>query len=230
MGVSVLVVDADRQSSLLHLRSLNQRLADDNNEYTTATDNGHIKPDKRYVSLFSGQTPWRIDSLDLSDADKVAAYIRIVREFDGIVLIDTPGSLEKNGIVPLLVQSDFLLCPFFYEMQTILSTAKFLICIDKLRKSFGEDMNSKLVLIPNRYRSSVGTRVEKSRIEQTLMTLRQFGIVSPDVKDTARIQHCSTLEFNMIQREACSPTFDFIVRETGMLMAIEQYLQQKAKL
>lgn len=218
MGVKVLVVDADRQQTLSQLRSLNS-LGGASNE--AAENTSQKKQDKRYVNILTGKL-WDIEPLAIRNSDEVAAHIRRLKEFDGVVLVDSPGSLTENGMVPLVVLSDFIFCPYFYEMQTLMSTANFIIFLQKLRKRF-PDMAAELILMPNRANPTVGTSKERERIDETVLVLRKYGKVAPDIRISSRIQHYTTTEFNLWQKEACHTAFNFILTETGLAAVFEKW-------
>lgn len=218
MGVKVLVVDADRQQTLSQLRSLNL-LGENTKE---AGENiSQKKQDRRYVNILTGKL-WDIEPLAIRNSEEVAAHISRLKEFNGVVLVDSPGSLTENGMVPLVVLSDLIFCPYFYEMQTLMSTANFIVFIQKLRKRF-PDMTAELILMPNRYNPTVGTSTERKRIDETVLVLRKYGKVAPDIKTSSRIQHYTTTEFNLWQKEACHTAFDFILEETGLAAVFDEW-------
>ena len=77
-----------------------------------------------------------------------------------VVLIDSPGSLKAEGLVPIFVNSDIIVVPFHYDLVTIPSTASFLLFLDRLRQAVGERMKAQLFIIPNLNDNRVGKRSE----------------------------------------------------------------------
>lgn len=213
MGHRVKVIDADRQQSLTTQRLMN--LKSEQLKEPEVEGKPTKNADKRYINLLTGN-PWEIIPIVIKDAQEVDTLMQELQSFDGVVLIDSPGSLTENGIVPMTLRSDFIITPFFFEMQTLVATAKYLVFVDKLRRRFPQDMRAQVILLPNRYKSSVGTKEEKLRIERTILSLRTYGKVAPDIKDTARIQYYTTTEFNLKQKEACENAFKFILNECGI--------------
>lgn len=214
-GVKVQVVDADRQQSLTQLRNLNQKAGQMKDQNAAAEESAARKPDKRYVNLLPAGHSWSIQQAAIRDAAQTDELMRQLKTFEGVVLIDSQGSLTENGMIPLVVMSDFIFCPFFYEMPTLFSTSSFLGFIEKIRARYPK-MTAQTILIPNKFKSSVGRANEKGLIDRTILALRRFGLVAPEIKDIGRIQFYSTLEFNLIQKDACSPTYDYILKETGL--------------
>ena len=66
-----------------------------------------------------------------------------------VVLMDSPGSLKTEGLIPLFVNSDIIIVPFHYDLVTVPSTASFLMFVDRLKKAVGERMKARLFIIPN---------------------------------------------------------------------------------
>lgn len=215
MGLQVFVVDADRQQTLSQLRRLNVKGQTSVENSPHATVPAGRKPDKRYINLLEGKL-WEVEPLVIRDAQQTEQYMAQLRQRQGVILVDSPGSLTENGIIPLLLLSDFICCPFVYEMGTLLSTAQFLVFVEKLRNRYPDFMKTKVNLIPNKFKATVGTTQEKQRIQKTIVTLGKYSKVAPDIRDVGRIQQYTTTSFNLIQKQACEDAFGFILRENGL--------------
>lgn len=207
LGVPVMVVDADKQGSLSGMRGMNLN-------YQPATTTLGL-PDAQEVRPI-----WSITQHNLSDAKETQQLFEELRQFEGVVLIDSPGSLLENGLVVTALLSDYIFCPFRYELQTLHATAKFVVFLQKVRNRYGNQMKSQLLFIPNHRDVRFGTKEEKARIDNTLMTLRQYGKVSPDVDYLARLQNYSTLTFSKVQHDACQKAFDFLINETKLRLMV----------
>lgn len=219
LGEKVTVIDADRQQTLTQLRRLDLMNQD---------EKPRPNHDKRYKDISGGDT-WEVHTHIINNAEDTGKYMARLKEIEGVVLIDSPGSLTQDGLVPLLVMSDFIFCPFIYEMGTILSTAQFLVFLGKLHNRFGAEMKAQLSLIPNRHKPMVGTSAERSRIEQTILTLSRYGKVSPEIKDVGRIQQYSTTTFNAMQKNACEPAFQFLLKENGLAALFGIWADEREK-
>ena len=85
-----------------------------------------------------------------------------------VVLMDSPGSLKTEGLIPLFVNSDIIIVPFHYDLVTVPSTASFLMFVDRLKKAVGERMKARLFIIPNLNDGRIGKRSE------LVISLRRF--------------------------------------------------------
>ena len=77
-----------------------------------------------------------------------------------VVLMDSPGSLKVEGLIPMFVSSDIIIVPFHYDLVTVPSTASFLMFVDRLKKAVGEKMKARLFIILNLNDGRIGKRSE----------------------------------------------------------------------
>src|SRR5258707_15204958 len=78
------------------------------------------------------------DLLELMKADKEA-----------LVLIDLPGKLDDDGLLPVFKSAELVVCPFSYDEFSFESTVLFSVVLKKV----SPDCN--LVFIPNRVKANV---------------------------------------------------------------------------
>ena len=41
--------------------------------------------------------------------------MNLIKGMEGTVLVDSPGNLTQQGLIPIFVKSDYIVCPFQYE-------------------------------------------------------------------------------------------------------------------
>jgi chromosome partitioning protein len=63
----------------------------------------------------------------------VQSLMTNLRKMQGIILIDAPGNLTQQGLIPIFANSDYIICPFQYEVTSINATATFISFIYKIR-------------------------------------------------------------------------------------------------
>lgn len=95
-----------------------------------------------------------------------------------VVLMDSPGSLKAEGLVPMFVNLDIIVIPFHYDLVTVPSTASFLLFLDRLRQVVGDRMNAQLFIIPNLNDNRVGKRSELILWDNTRETFSNYGYVT----------------------------------------------------
>ena len=126
-GVRVVIIDCDFQHSILKCRKADL---------------------KKYGEEL---VPYEIWAYEPDNKEAMTSLIEKLHndpELD-VVLMDSPGSLHAEGLVPMFVNSDIIVVPFHYDLVTIPSTASFLLFLDRLRQAVGEGMNAQLFIIPN---------------------------------------------------------------------------------
>lgn len=126
------------------------------------------------------------------------------------VLMDSPGSLKAEGLVPLFVNSDALVVPFHYDLVTVPSTASFLMFIDRLRKAVGGRMKARLFIVPNLHDGRVGKKSEIAVWENTREAFSNYGLVTGKIPKRADMERFSTVAGLDMQERIVAPVFDTI--------------------
>jgi chromosome partitioning protein len=127
-----------------------------------------------------------------------------------VVLMDSPGSLKAEGLIPMFVNSDIIVVPFHYDLVTVPSTASFLLFIDRLRKAVGGRMKARLFIVPNLHDGRVGKRSELELWENTGKTFANYGLVTDKIPKRADMERFSTVAALDMQAGIVSPVFDKI--------------------
>lgn len=180
-GIGVAVVDADLQQSLARQR-----------EREAAADEG-------------AQQPWQLMSLDTSSVEGVAQMMENLKSVPGWILIDCPGNLNDNGLLPVFRAADAVVVPISYEDIVVDATSVFI-------KVFKKISNAPLCFLPNRINDAEGTKSEREQRIDTLKVLGQLGLVAPRIKQSVVIKRFSTLyALDSYQTKAVEHSFDKII-------------------
>ena len=174
-GERLLVLDCDNQSSISEKRH------SDEQKYSTAT--------------FS----YNVQRFDIADTDKASALMQQVKSIEGITLIDTPGHLSQQGLLPL--------CPYFYDAASLQSTVTFLKFVDVL-KSKVPTMQTQVVLVPNRYDKRIGKKEELKLWDETDKAFTCYGEVLPRISNKADMMRYNTLSLLDSQSTIIQPTYN----------------------
>ena len=106
-GVRVVVVDCDFQHSILKCR-------------------------KADIKKYGEEAvPYDVLAYEANDKQAMTALMEKLHNDPSIdvVLMDSPGSLKAEGLIPMFVNSDIIIVPFHYDLVTVPSTASFLMFI-----------------------------------------------------------------------------------------------------
>lgn len=186
----VLVLDLDRQGTIHHQRERDKSMFS-NQEY-------------RYeVIQYDIDTPVKQISTTLTQLKS--------DNKDVFIIIDAPGNLSEDGLVPFLTLVDSVICPFQYERKSLDSTGTFIVVLQKLNEL--NKTSPKQIFLPNRVRINVGTKEEKETFQQIENIFRQYGEVSPYVKDLQCLSRVNSIALSKEQNIAVNDCFSWIKKE-----------------
>ena len=187
-GVRVLVIDCDFQHSIVKCR----------------------KADIRKYG--EEHAPYDVLSYEANDKQTMTSLMEKLHNDPSIdvVLMDSPGSLKADGLIPMFVNSDIIIVPFHYDLVTVPSTASFLMFIDRLRKAVGERMKARLFIIPNLHDGRVGKKTELVIWDNTKEAFSNYGHVTGKIPKRADMERFSTMAALDMQGGIVTPVFEKI--------------------
>jgi len=124
----------------------------------------------------------------------------LIKSREENILIDLPGKMDDDKLIPVLMSGELILCPFNYDELSVDSTLLFAMVTKKI------NTNAAFVFIPNRIKNTVryDTKEEVDKI------LTRFGKISPSVPDRIDFQRVSTLNTPAVILPVILPLLDFI--------------------
>lgn len=178
-GEKVIVIDADLQQSVI----------------------GHRQEDlKEYPNA---QLPWPVMSIDELGSLDVA--MPKLQRLDGWVIIDTPGTLNDNNLIPIFAAADYAIVPISYDGDTIRATSLFCKAFTKMSKA-------KIIFLPNRINGMEGKEAIDQQRAKAKDALVAYGHVVARIKQSVVVQRYSTvLLLNSYQLNAVCNSFDWII-------------------
>jgi chromosome partitioning protein len=99
-----------------------------------------------------------------------------------LTVIDLAGKMDDDNLVPVLKESELIICPFCYDEYSVTSTFEFCYVVKKVNP------DSRIILIPNR----VKTSVKYETMESVNQALGQFGELTSPVSDRIDFQRLTT--------------------------------------
>lgn len=156
--------------------------------------------------------PYSVQGFDVSDPETMQQLMDSACQVDGFVLMDSPGNVSEDGLVPMFAGADFIVCPYEYEEKTLDSTGVFVGVINKLREH-NADMKGELFFVPNRIDARIGTSEENRMWKQTDQIFKKLGHVTPRIASRATLKRINTYELLSTQRDAVSECFDYMLRK-----------------
>lgn len=142
-----------------------------------------------------------ISALDVDE--RLPSVIAKLRELNGIIYIDCPGSLDNNYLAVLYQSADVVVVPFRYERKSVRDTGKFTRIFRKLNAS------AKMVFVPNLVRATSDNReaIREAR-NWAYEEFGKYGYITPRIKECVAIEDCNTIALDSKQRFEVRYAFD----------------------
>lgn len=181
-GIPTAVVDADLQQSLMRQREREKKSSEE-----------------------EIQEPWQLISLDTTSPEGVENMMENLKTIPGWILVDCPGNLNDNGLLPIFKAADAVVVPISYEDIVVDATSVFIQVFKKLS-------DAPLYFLPNRINDAEGTKTEREQRIDTIKVLGQLGTVAPRIKQSVVIKRFTTLyALDTYQTRAVEHSFDKII-------------------
>ena len=168
---------------------------------------------KKDMEIYEGEEePYTIQDFDVDSPELMQQLVESASDVEGFVLFDSPGNISQDGLAPLFVGADFIICPYEYEDKTLDSTGVFVQVINALREH-NPEMHAKIFFVPNRIDPRIGTIDEQRMWAETDEIFQQFGKVTPTINSRACLKRTNTFELLGQQREAVKAAFDYMLKK-----------------
>ena len=95
--------------------------------------------------------PWDVSTIDTTDRQSLQSSIEEAKKFEGIVLVDMPGTLNASNLNLLYQAADLAVVPISYDFDTIDATGIFIKVIKRVK-------DIRLVFLPNRINTTEHAR------------------------------------------------------------------------
>lgn len=127
----------------------------------------------------------------------------LVRDKKAVVLIDLPGKLDDDGLIPVFNSAELVICPFSYDEFTFQSTVLFTVVMKRINPGIG------MVFIPNRIKSNARYEI----MQEVDGQLSKFGKITPVLPDRIDFQRVTTFYTPVSLQPVISPVLEQIYTE-----------------
>ena len=124
----------------------------------------------------------------------------LTRNKKDAILIDLPGKLDDDGLIPVFQSADLVICPFSYDEFTFESTVLFAVVLKKVNPKVD------IAFIPNRIKANVKFEIMSEVNEQ----LSKFGIITASIPDRIDFQRITTFQTPISLNGVITPIFEEI--------------------
>jgi chromosome partitioning protein len=120
-----------------------------------------------------------------------------------ITLIDLPGKLDDDGLIPVFESAELVICPFAYDEFSFESTVLFSVVLRKINPKVA------ITYIPNRIKANVKYETQIDVDEQ----LAHFGGITFPIPDRIDFQRTNTFSTPLSVYPVIRPVFEKIYNE-----------------
>lgn len=189
-GEPVAVIDADLQQTIFEQRQ------------------------SELANISSDDVPWDVVSVDTTDLSKVESAMQMATTFPGTILVDVPGNISDDNLLPIYAAADYIISPITYHPNVVNSTKKFAGIMEQIKDALGASF--KMWFIPNMIDDRKKHNLEELK-HNAWLALHQHGDILTRINNRAWLERTSTLTLNSQQLGSVQFAFDRIVKE------IEEY-------
>jgi len=175
------VIDADLQQSLYRHREREEMVNPDIEDF-----------------------PWEIISIyDIKEGQIEDVLKKLKKNYD-YILIDCPGNLQDNNLLPLFKNTDHIVTPIAYDEDT-------LDALDFFVNTLKEITSKKIIILPNRINLADAKIENTNEWENYRKKLKKVGEITPRINDRQSVKNYSTIdELTIYQTRAVQHAFDYI--------------------
>lgn len=160
---------------------------------------------------FGEEEPYIIQSFEVSNPNTMLALMENAQSQDGFVLFDAPGTIKDDGLAPMFIYADYIICPYEYEPKSLTSTRTFIKVIYRLRQ-LNPQMKAQIFFVPNKVDARMGTREEQELWREMDAEFSLCGIVAPPVGYRAQMKRVNTYYVPLPLKHTVYESFRFIVK------------------
>lgn len=156
---------------------------------------------KQDLNTFDNEPQYEVIDAEL---EKVSEMIDNFKQInDGHLLIDLPGRVDDDGLIPILTHADVIVIPFRYDKLTMDSTAMFIKILEYMK------VKAKVFFLPN----NIETSVKYETKEEVKEILKQYGTVTDEIPSRVIMQRLYTIDIDKKAIEIVANAYENIISE-----------------
>ncbi len=153
------------------------------------------------AKVLENEEPYEVVAAALEDFPGMVELLKAEKE--SLVLIDLPGKLDDDGLLPVFRSAGLVICPFAYDEFSFESTVLFSVVLKKVSPE------CQLLFVPNRVKANVRYETRTDVDEQ----LTKFGRVLDAIPDRIDFQRTNTFQTPLSVFPIIRPVFDSIYKQ-----------------
>lgn len=157
------------------------------------------------------EVAYKVQSMTIKSSENTHIIMQNLRTLPGTTVIDTPGSLTQEGMLQLLINADYIICPYHYDLNTIDSTRAFILTVFRLRQTHPE-IKTQFIFVCNKHDVRVGKGSELKAWKIVDEYFKKFGILAPHVGNYADLERYNTIANSDKVEKLTKRCFEFIYK------------------
>ncbi|WP_183573808.1 ParA family protein [Mucilaginibacter sp. X5P1] len=153
------------------------------------------------AKVLENEEPYEVVKAALEDFPDLLEVMKT--DSQALILIDLPGKLDDDGLLPVFKAAELVICPFAYDEFSFESTVLFSVVLKKVSP------DCRLLFIPNRVKANVKYDTQVDVNEQ----LSKFGPVLQAIPDRIDFQRTSTFQTPLAVFPVVRPVFDALYKQ-----------------
>lgn len=153
------------------------------------------------AKILENPEPYEVIEVDLEYFPSI--YKVLAKQKNRLILVDLPGKLDDNDLIPVYQGADLILIPFTYDAMTYDSTIVFSIVMKKINPDV------KFVYVPCRIKTSVRYEAKQDVDKE----LEEFGTITEPIIEKIDFQRVTTQNTPLNLYNTITPIFEGIIDE-----------------
>ena len=154
---------------------------------------------ERDKGLYSNEPLYEVMKMDIEEYPKYSGGLDKIKG-EAHLLLDMPGRLDDENILPIIKEADLIICPIAYEQSIFESTLFFSKVAQHVNPSI------KIVYLPTRIKGSVKYDTE----DKVRAALADYGVIAPKIPERVALERIDSVSINSEARSIIQEPFDYI--------------------
>lgn len=153
------------------------------------------------INTYDNEPKYEVIQANMEDLGKLIEDFTKIEK--GNLLIDLPGRIDDDALIPILKNADVIICPFKYDKLTMDSTGFFIRILEHLQAK------AQIFFLPNNIKKSIRYDTK----EQIYNVLSQYGKITPEIPDRVAMERVNTLVITSEAINVVEETYNYIIKE-----------------
>ncbi|WP_316738453.1 ParA family protein [Pedobacter aquatilis] len=158
-----------------------------------------VKSEK--AKLLENPAPYEVIHGELASYPEMLKTLE--RYHNQLVIIDLPGKMDDDALIPVILSGDLIICPFNYDEFSVDSSLIFAMVCARI------NCCAKIIFLPNRIKTTVRYET-RAQVDKALENL---GVVFPEIPDRIDFQRVSTIQTPLILRPLVERVLERVYKE-----------------